>query len=474
MKIVKIEADAFEFTHVLDFTFQKSINEHAVATLSGYIPNEKEAQYVASALEEMKVTIAGFDQDGNEEIILCGILEDLKIENQNGLKKLTITVASFTKLMDLKEKRHTFQNAQMTYQELVSHIISQYQSAGFVMSIANSPLSKLAVQYKETDWAFLIRLCSHHKQVIVPFTKKQDGPRFYFGTPQKQSSQNLEPISYELRKRVGNFLYKGENKVDSLSENDEITYFVKEREFRDIGEPIWFHGKNLLVYDVSATWEGSELVCSTILKTAAGFQVPKRYNEKMIGASLDGKVINVENDMVKVHLASDEEQELTSAKWFDYSTVYSSPDGTGWYAMPEIGDEIRLYFPTEKEKHAYVVSAVHVDESQSAPSNYRTNPDDKSLRTKWGKEILLQPSAIVIRNADNMEIVIDDESGISITCGKKIEIQADESIGITSLSDTIDIIGSKKVTLKQSGAYVELSDGQILTNAAQVRMEKKD
>ena len=50
---------------------------------------------------------------------------------------------------------------------------------------------------------------------------------------------------------------------------------------------------------------------------------------------------------------------IGGARWFPYATVYSSGDGTGWYCMPEIGDKIRLYFPTEKEQDAYVISAYH-------------------------------------------------------------------------------------------------------------------
>ena len=66
----------------------------------------------------------------------------------------------------------------------------------------------------------------------------------------------------------------------------------------------------------------------------------------------------VRADVVRVSLRTDARKE--TGKWFSFSTVYSSPDGSGWYCMPEPGDEIRLYFPTEQEKHGYVISAVHL------------------------------------------------------------------------------------------------------------------
>ena len=82
----------------------------------------------------------------------------------------------------------------------------------------------------------------------------------------------------------------------------------------------------------------------------------------MIGASLDSTVTEVRGDVVRVSLRTDAKS--GAGKWFSFSTVYSSPDGSGWYCMPEPGDEIRLYFPTEQEKHGYVISAVHLPVTQ--------------------------------------------------------------------------------------------------------------
>ena len=64
--------------------------------------------------------------------------------------------------------------------------------------------------------------------------------------------------------------------------------------------------------------------------------------------------------MVKINLEIDGNQDEGTARWFPYSTVYSSPDGTGWYCMPEVGDAIRLYFPDNEEKNAYAISSVNL------------------------------------------------------------------------------------------------------------------
>lgn len=66
---------------------------------------------------------------------------------------------------------------------------------------------------------------------------------------------------------------------------------------------------------------------------------------------------------MKIKLEIDQDSTASGAMWFPYSTVYSSPDGSGWYVMPEAGDQIRLYFPDEREQHAFAASSVDLASS---------------------------------------------------------------------------------------------------------------
>ena len=92
-------------------------------------------------------------------------------------------------------------------------------------------------------------------------------------------------------------------------------------------------------------------------------------------------VLSVSRDKVKVHIKADGSQDVGTAKWFPYSTVYSSPVGTGWYCMPEVNDKVRLYFPNEKEEDAYVISSIHLEGGTATGGGEapRSNPDNKSI-----------------------------------------------------------------------------------------------
>ena len=93
-----------------------------------------------------------------------------------------------------------------------------------------------------------------------------------------------------------------------------------------------------------------------LLKLKEGFRSLKAYNTMLVGSSVSGKVVEVSRDRVMVDL--DIDGPGRAAYWFPYSTMSASPDGSGWYCMPEKGDGVRVYFPTKEEGEAYAVSAI--------------------------------------------------------------------------------------------------------------------
>ena len=177
----------------------------------------------------------------------------------------------------------------------------------------------------------------------------------------------------------------------------------------------------------------------------------------------------VRADVVQISLKADAKG--GSGKWFPFSTVYSSPDGSGWYCMPEPGDEIRLYFPTEQEKHAYVISSVHLpvtaqtsssgqqsaaagasaSPQQTAANNgkaaelnpgvCRCDPTHKTIYTSSKKMVDLSEHSILLDAGNGMRILLDDTAGISIESHLGVSIKSDSFIDISSLNETVEIAG---------------------------------
>lgn len=195
--------------------------------------------------------------------------------------------------------------------------------------------------------------------------------------------------------------------------------------------------------------------------------------------------------MVRVSLRTDAKR--GAGKWFPFSTVYSSPDGSGWYCMPEPGDEIRLYFPTEQEKHGYVISAVHLPVASAAgggqgvpagqpaeiqntaakkdPGACRCDPTHKTIHTSSGKKVDLSEHSIVLDNGKGMSITLDDNEGISIVSPLGVYIQSDGAIDISSLNGKVEIMGTESVNIAQKESSIEMAESNVVYHGANAKVQ---
>ena len=177
-----------------------------------------------------------------------------------------------------------------------------------------------------------------------------------------------------------------------------------------------------------------------------------------------GKGEKVKRDMVFVELEEDEYRS-SSCRWFPFSTVYSSQDGTGWYCMPEEGDRIRLHFPDADERNAYVISAVHLP-----TENGRLNPDEKSFRNKYNKEIRFTPKGLVITNNAGSFIEISDDHGIWIESDKDIRIRAKGQMTVASEDQDVTLSAENVLRIKQKETSIKLSE-DIIVSGGEFRLQ---
>ncbi|WP_090901781.1 phage baseplate assembly protein V [Paenibacillus sp. OK076] len=86
-----------------------------------------------------------------------------------------------------------------------------------------------------------------------------------------------------------------------------------------------------------------------------------------------------------MQLDCDEQQEEEEALWLLYQSPYIAEGQTGWYVMPEVGDPVAVYFPTQNEEEAYATGAPRLD-NQITGTNQLNKPDHKIFRTPYGYE----------------------------------------------------------------------------------------
>ncbi len=472
----------------------KKVNEHGMARIKGILAEGSEGELFKKA-EGGKASLYIKDEEGNQRNIFSGIIDSLEVENAGGVKTLRMVLSGSTKLLDCTKHTRTFQNEAMTYENLLKTVNKGNKQISCIPNckVAN-PIKKLIVQYRETDWEFLKRLASHFYQPILP-GYGGEGIRYSFGLSKDAPKKKLDVYSYSSGNAKEEFLMKKENKVPGIVPDDFGFYKVKSRKYLELGERTDFLARTYFIYESVSVFDGEELMHTYTLRRAGGFQTVYGHNSGIIGASLDATILATKNDTVKVAVAVDGGQKESEAKWFPYSTVYSSPDGTGWYCMPEKGDKVRLYFPNEFEEDGYIISSINLGNTgaQSAPAAGggasgnsagsagapaggggnvpgsaavasaaaggppRSDPDKKTISTKDGKMVSLTPTNIIMTNGKGMMIILDDAEGIIIVSSSTVVITAAENMIIKSDGE-IDIQATDKIKLVRGDSKLTLTD----------------
>lgn len=478
MKAEFIRIEPFAFKQILSADIKKGMNTHGGGVVCGYIREEDEEQYTLYVIGSTPVILYVIDEDGEEQVFFYGILADLNISRENSQLLMEVTFTSYTRLMDLLPQNRAFQSAACTYNEIISHLCAGYEGSAFIMNplFSNIPIQELIVQYQETNWEFLLRLASHFNSMVIS-DFLTPGVKFYFGLPNRQPVGNIIDSEYRLEKSLISYQQKIQNGVIGTSEYDDMLVVWSSRELLEVGDRKLFEDRPYVVYASQSQLNGHQLHHTYILATENGLKIPKLYNKSIIGASIDGIVTGVQGTVVNIRMGIEDVQ--PSARWYPYATVFSSPDGSGWYCMPQAGDEIRLYFPTRSEKHAYAISSVHKpvasqprngnqgSSAEAAPP--RTNVLNNELRSQDGKVVQLLEDRIVMSNGKGLTISMVDNQGIGVVSNGDLNLKATGQVFVSGSS--LNISGSTEVSIKSGESSITLSGSDAIIKSANVKVQ---
>jgi len=462
MREERIIVRPFEELMVLDYHSVQQINEHARAEIRGIIPFDRREAYVNAGRKQLWVQVMAVSKE-REDTLFYGVADHLKIEVESGICMISIRLSSGTLLMDFEEHTRSFQSTGFTYKDLLDVCSEEYENAAKIMTEGkNKHIPHFIMQYRETDWMFIKRLAAMNQTVVFADCSTK-GEKYHFGIPdRKAEDEEVEIKDYKTHYDIEEFWKKKKNGL-KIYQDDTVSYVFESREIHKLGENKSIDGRSLFIRRIETFLKGNELYHTCFLKPRAGFQEPVQQNPGLAGVSLSGTVKNVAQDKVQIKINSDEYKHKENFCWFSFSSVYSSGDGTGWYCMPEIGDIVRLYFPTGKEQEAYVASAYHEE-----GTGLRTRPERKFWRNKEGKEIQLSPERIIMTNNDGTYIELSDKDGIKLFSEGSISIWAGDSLRI-SAGSSIELTAPCDVILKQGNTKMSLN-GDIALQGAKVKL----
>lgn len=377
-------------------------------------------------------------------------------------KTVRIEGKSRSWLMDREKHSRSFQNAKMTFQELAQEILANYKDADLIYAAAGKAVGSLIVQYEETDWEFLQRVLSREGIMITPDCR-QPGLKLYAGVPELMESAFPCHILDMEKDMDGYYELKANGR--EVHASDFTRYTVVSEQLMGIFDPVRIQGNPFVVYACRYSFEDQEMQGTYKLQSAKGLTRPVIYPMHLIGVALNGNVVNVSGTKVQVAMAIDGNSRKRALYWFPYSTLSASSDGSGWYCMPEVGDDVRIYFPSKAESEAIALSAVSNYDAPQSGEDRMSDPDNRYLRTKSGQELALAPGYIKLSCGKAA-------SAVTIQTDGKVKIQS-QSMVKAMAQEEIAIHAEEQVTLHVSEQFImhSLSGGQIVSSKGNVIMQ---
>ncbi|WP_052410420.1 hypothetical protein [Paenibacillus durus] len=217
-------------------------------------------------------------------------------------------------------------------------------------AFGSRPTNQFIMQYQETDWGFLKRLASHAGAMLLPNITAHR-IQIWIGIPEARRQIALEDAPFRMWRRISSYFNHAANGRTPTSASDYTGYTFEWPEILQPGDEIKRSNLTYVITKRTGTMTSGVMTWSYECALPQGVTVAKTYNQTLIGAAIEGKILEVSRNQVRLHLDMDDQQDPTDAQWFPYSAEGNQV----WYLMPEKGAQVKLYFPTADEDDAMVI-----------------------------------------------------------------------------------------------------------------------
>ncbi|WAG39327.1 phage late control D family protein [Clostridium estertheticum] len=287
----------YQLLNIENIKIENKPNEHGYLYLKCLIDDSINFQSTINASTDDKICVYEEleDENSNNEskIIFNGIVQNIRTSNINGNYYLEIQALTSSFELDVKEKSRSFQDVNMTYDELIGIILKDYPGYSYEQCIGEGQkIGRPLFQYKETDWSFLKRISSELKSELscdIIETLNM----FYFGRPSKTSYKLEDTSEYKACKDLKQYHESGGSEAGH--DTDYFYYEIETREKYEIGANISFKNKDFYVNQYKARALSDEVIYKYRLCRKNGVWQTKVINSLIGGASIEGKVLEVKS-----------------------------------------------------------------------------------------------------------------------------------------------------------------------------------
>ncbi len=386
--------------------------------ISGLLSEEHGAVCIGQNMEQEPIVIRQLDDQGQSlRRLFHGIVTQMSVNCTRGVYTFELKAASHSYQMDIKVKRRSYQDIHRTYDDLVTALVRKYQYGDAIDTVTNyAKLDTFVLQYEETDWALLKRLASRFGSVLVPEVTAAS-PKVFFGMPEGKQHKVERDVFYRVRKT---FHEPDAEKPGEQRAGSYVTYMIESLQYYALGDFITLpigQGKELVVVRAVTTLTDGLLRTRYDLQAEQDIRYARYENDQATGISLTGTVLMVQQDFVQLQLDIDPKQDPVKACWFPVAARYVAEEHTGWYDMPEIGEQVELYLPTHREQDAYVTDSLR----QQRHANGQ--PNVKVWQHVQGSGVEMSEQELTLSTSDGFSITLHEDTGITINSPGNVQIQ---------------------------------------------------
>lgn len=440
----------------------QSPNNHGLLSLSAVLNGEGKGEVFDQLPKEVSVL---YMENGEEKILFKGMVADSSMERVGNHRKLELKAYDATYLLDKKRKTRSFQDTTRTNHSVIEEVMKEYPKCICMKNLPEEAIDRIWFQYEETDWEFLRRFLSGYSDSLYADATYHTA-RFQAGLSPEDIEVDWDDAPYCTGKNLEQYDFLSQNGFEELGSDKFIEYFVDSYGIYTLGSRLVYKGRRWYVGELKRRLTDGLLTTTYRLKQREALLKPQEYNHRITGISMDGKTVEVQGDTVRVSMNGDMTKEQ-GTYWFPFSTMASSPDGSGWYSMPEVGDSIRVYFPTCDEKEGYVITKhdSHMPASPPTAGNSAGSGGADRHKSDGGSDSFSGNKGAV-------------ESGEAATAGipanaAKKEEEGKENKKEEGKENPMDD-PSKRNIFTQDGCVVQMvTDGVILTAGDSALMLKK-
>lgn len=433
---------AIPFLSILELEICHRENVHENLEIRAIVKETDEESILYTDWSDTEILVIKKNEE--DRPLFYGVIKTFICKKENKLLVVEITGLGKTIVLDREKKRRSFQNQQMTYKQLVGEVLKNYDN--FIWNTAEDRMiGTPIVQYEETDWGFLRRICSHFNGRM--FTEWKAGIQNIFFDINHGKEKNADEVEI-LEWGFDMSYYQNGCYENGIPRNGAFYLEVKAKENWQIGDCVLYQNQRYYVYRRNITFKDGEISFHYRMGTEGMCYQKRMYNEWLAGARLEGTVKKTENESVYIQLDIDQQENS------DYAWAWAPETNNLCYCMPEVGTKATLYFPTEQEADGQVVLAVVKNKKNGEYEEYANN-QYREFVTRNRKKIGLYPKRMFLESMDGLvKFCMADVSGIQMMSNANVSFIADGEVYMEG--KTVSVTAPIEIVCRTEKANIEI------------------